>query len=342
MANSSGGVGVTTGDIEHARAWILTCESWMAQGAYIVLPINPEQLSFDLAIRTSNDQARALQVICVWRNYDRDGTSFVLPTINLTVNSGYIVPSFDPEVITTARTLATQKAMTLNPGMSSVLSDAARQAYKDEYENDLKDGGLLSRIPDQDMTRDYVGTGLYKRVGLALQPNPVLTDSSVIASSSGNLPGLYSDANKHIPIGIQNLYAMFSLMDERRIRKTNETKESGEVGTAQSENRAMLIISTPAWPRLVCYGWFGEDGLKFSESADEPTSFNMDFSFIVTETEPRLGYGAWEQLANTYASEVNSATSTLDVAMGQQPDGESTASVSPVKATALEASDQLA
>lgn len=345
MADSSGGVGVTTGDIEHARAWILTCESWMAQGAYIVLPINPEQLSFDLAVRTSNDQARALQVICVWRNYDRDGTSFVLPTINLTVNSGYIVPSFDPSVITTARTLSTQKAMMLNPNMTGILNgEAARQAYKDEYENDLKDGGFLARIPDQDMTRDYIGTGLYKRVGLALQPNPVLTDSAVVTSSTGNLPGLYSEANKHIPIGIQNLYAMFSLMDERRIRKTNETEESSKVSTAQTENRAVLVISTPAWPRLVCYGWFGEDGLKFSESADEPTSFNMDFSFIVTDTEPRLGYGSWEQLASTYASEVNGGASTLDVAMGQQPDGESTASVSPVKptATALEDSDQVA
>jgi hypothetical protein len=293
----------------------------MSQGAYIILPINPEQFSIDLPIRISNDQARALQVQYIWRDYDRDGTSFVLPTLSLSVPSGYIVPSFDPAAITETRKRASAKSQWLNPS-NGFFDAAGAQQFADEYETTLKDGGYLARIPSQEMTRDYIGTGLYREVGVELQPNPLLTDSAVAApGSSGNLPGLYTEANKHIPLGIQNLYAMFSLMDERRIRKTDEERESRTMNGAQTENRAMLIVSTPAFPKLVCYGWFGEDGLKYSESADEPTSFNMDFSFIVTETEPALGYGQWESLAANYASEITSPATTLDIARQQWPNG---------------------
>jgi hypothetical protein len=86
----------------------------MAQGAYIILPINPEQLNFDLAARISSDQARALQVQYIWRNYDREGTSFVLPTISLTVNSGFIVPSFDPALIAKVRDAVQQRTQLLD------------------------------------------------------------------------------------------------------------------------------------------------------------------------------------------------------------------------------------
>lgn len=331
----TGGAGSSTGDISRSRPWVLSCESWMAQGAYIILPINPEQLNFDLAARISNDQARALQVQYIWRNYDRDGTSFVLPTISLTVNSGYIVPSFDPGLIAKVRAAVQERTQLLD-----VSGTAWSEAYKAGFEADIADSGMLARIPDQSMTRDYISSGLYREVGLELEPNPLLTDSAVAApNSNGNLPGLYSGKNKTIPIGVQNLYAMFSLIDERRIRKTSEGAESKTDDSAQTENRAMIVISTPAWPRLVCYGWFSEDGLKFSETADDPTHFNMDFSFIITDTEPRLGYGQWQDIANTYAAEISDGASTLDIARAQWPNNTPSATPASNRAPAYTAKD---
>lgn len=318
--NTSGGVGSSTGDVQRDRPWILSCESWMSQGAYVILPINPEQLNFDLAIRTSNDQARAAQAIYVWRDYDRGGTSFVLPTITLTVNSGYIVPSFDPAAIAEARAMSLYKGQFMQT-MDGEVPKGFVVDFQQDYASTLASGGYLARIPDQSMTRDYISTGLYKQVGLELEPNPLLTDMALVQSKKSNMPGLYTEAVKNIPIGIQNLYAMFSLIDERRIRKTSEKKISKHIDGSQTENRAMLVVSTPAFPRLVCYGWFGEDGLKFSESADEPGCFNMDFSFIVTQTEPLLGYNQWNELANVYAAEASSATTTLEIAQHQWPNG---------------------
>ena len=318
--NTSGGVGSSTGDVQRDRPWILSCESWMSQGAYVILPINPEQLNFDLAIRTSNDQARAAQAIYVWRDYDRDGTSFVLPTISLSVNSGYIVPSFDPAAVAEARAMALHKGQFMQT-LDGEVPMGIIVDFENDYEQSLANGGYLSRIPDQSLTRDYISTGLYRQVGLELEPNPLLTDMELAASRRSNMPGIYTEAVKNIPIGIQNLYAMFSLIDERRIRKTSEKKISKHIDGSQTENRALLIVSTPAFPRLVLHGWFGEDGLKFSESADEPGCFNMDFSFIVTETEPKLGYNQWNELANVYAAEASSAATTLEIAQHQWPNG---------------------
>jgi hypothetical protein len=305
--------------------WILSSESWMSQGAYIALPINPTQLSFDIGVRTTNEMTRATQLIYVWRFMGTKST-LVMPSIKITANSGYIVPSFNPDTIRKCQELVEQRTMSVNAQRATV-RDLSRteMALQREYEKlaaqeasnhrnyDQALQNYLAARPTPELTRDYIKGAVYKDIGSALQPNVRFTDNGL--TGTGNLPDLYSENNKHIPIGIQNLYALYALADERRIRRTSESERT------QTENRLMLVISTPVFPKLTLYGWFGESGISYSESADEPYSFDVNFDFIVTETVPRLGFGNWQSLINNYTENITPQVSTLAHARSMFPNG---------------------
>ena len=296
-----------TGTKARSDAWILTCESWQQQGAYIVLPINPGQLSFDLGIRTSNELTRAAQLFYVWRFFGTHST-LTKPVIKITANSGYIVPSFDPSVILECTQLIQQKTEAVRSA-ESIGQDSSSLAYA--YDSVLQN--FMSKIPAPEQTRDYITGSVYSDVGLSLNANPMLNDNSL--QGTGNLPSLYTTANKTVPIGIQNLYALFSLSDERRIRKVlkpgdDRTKPTG----GQTENRIMLTISTLVFPGLVIYGWFGESGIAYTESSEDPTSFEVSFDIVVDDTFPRLSFGGWNNLMQSYLDNINSTTTTLDFA----------------------------
>jgi hypothetical protein len=312
---------------QRSDAAIISCEAWMAQGAYIILPLNPEEISFDLGVRTSNELARAANIIYVWR-YLGNSSMLVKPTISMRFNSGYIVPSFDPSYVLEANTLVNDKVHAMrntrnsgqagsqeqqsdlvNPYASLEADIAISRAF---YDDRLKE--YSGRLPMPEQTKDYIKGTLYEKVGESIRPNPMLTDSGNAEKGSGNMPDLYSYANRHVPIGIQNLYALFSLADERRIRKTSERG-------GQTENRVMLILSTLAFPRLVLYGWFGESGISYTESAEDPHSFDVSFDLVVTETNPPLSYGNWDQLIRNYRDGMYEDQTTLDYAKAQWPSG---------------------
>lgn len=311
-------------NLERSSAWVLTCESWMAQGAYIVLPVNPTSLNFDLGVRTSNELARATNMIYVWRHLAKS-SMLVKPVIHITASSGYIVPSFDPSIILEAREVAADLKTTMENLRGQGLPDPDaedRQEQEDQkaqliantkaqYDALMESYG--AHMPQPEQTKDYITGGVYKKVGLALKANPALTDTG--NSGYGNLPNLYTEENKHVPIGVQNLYALFSLADERRIRKTSENSKS------QTENRVMLVLSTMVFPRLVVYGWFGESGISYTESAEDPHSFDVSFDIVVTETVPALSYGKWNDLVNTYRLGIADTGTTLDYAQAAAPNG---------------------
>lgn len=294
-------------DIDRHSAWIFTCESWMAQGAYIVAPINPEQLSFQLNTRSSTSVARAVQVVHVWRNLGTGSTS-ALPTISISLPSGYLVPSFDPEVIVkTMDAVGNNNAMSFSQLWGGALDGKPVEAARSQYE-DLS--GVTSKIPAWDQAKDLIGSGVYKSVGLELEPNHLITDSYA-SKSRNNLPDLYSRDNAKVPIGIQNLYAMYNLVDERRIR---HTLDSGQI-----ENRAMIVLSTPVFPRLTLWGWFGAAGLKHSDTVDNYGSVDIEFEFIVTDSSPSLGFNAWADLEKEYVTGWTGQESTLEHARNQWP-----------------------
>jgi|ERR1035437_373536 hypothetical protein len=295
----------SVGTKARSSAWILSCSSWADQGAYIVLPINPGQLSFDLGIRTSNELTRAAQLFYVWRFFGTHST-LTKPVIKISANSGYIVPSFDPSVILEATMLSNQKAETIRSGTSAGV-DVTGQAYA--YDRVLQN--FMAKIPAPEQTRDYITGSIYADVGLSLNANPHLNDSGL--QGAGNLPSLYTTQNKTVPIGIQNLYALFSLSDERRIRKVlNKGDDRDKPTGGQTENRIMLTISTLVFPRLVIYGWFGESGIAYTESSEEPGSFDISFDIVVDDTFPRLSFGGWNNLMQTYLDNIDTQTTTLD------------------------------
>lgn len=306
--------------------FILTCESWMSQGAYIAFPINPTQLNFDIGVRTTNELTRATQLIYVWR-FLGNHTTLSKPIIKITANSGNIVPSFNPDVIHECQRLVMERTLSANAYRPRVrdltVTDRELQreyerlvqtaaANANEYDAALQ--AYMAARPTFEQTRDYVGVlNEYASIGASTSPNFKLTDSGL--SGAGNLPNLYSQENKHVPIGIQNLYALYSLADERRIRRTSEG------ATTQTENRLMMVLSTPVFPRLTLYGWMGESGITYAESADEPHSFDVNFDFIVTETIPKMGYNSWQDLATTYTENINTQVSTLQHARQMFPNG---------------------
>lgn len=276
------------------------------------MPINPGQLSFDLGIRTTNELARAANLIYVWRFFGNNST-LVKPTLNITVNSGYIVPSFDPSIILDCMELTWSRAAVAR-GKAMQESDIPLQTQTQMYDTALTE--YMARVPSPEQTKDYIKDGVYSKVGAQLRPNAALSDAGLVGN--GNMPDLYTDANKNVPIGIQNLYAMFSLADERRITRVLRAGDKQDAPTGgQTGNRIMLIISTPVFPRLVVYGWFGESGLKYTENAEEPGSFDLSFDIVVDETVPKLGFGGWNDLMSTYVNGINDTGTTLDFARAQ-------------------------
>lgn len=163
---------------------ILTCESWMSQGAYIAFPINPSQLSFDIGVRTSNEMTRANQLIYIWR-FLGNQSALVKPTLKITANSGYIVPSFDPSVIHDCQRLVVERTMSVNAARPQVRDlDITDRALQREYEKLVQGAASNSRNyeaalqnyisarPSFEQTQDYISkVSEYSSIGASLAPS---------------------------------------------------------------------------------------------------------------------------------------------------------------------------
>jgi hypothetical protein len=80
--------------VDRPDPWIITCESWLARGRYIALPINPEQISFSLPLRVAHDDGYACKYIYIWRRR-RSKSMTGSMQISFTVSSSNIIPQFD-------------------------------------------------------------------------------------------------------------------------------------------------------------------------------------------------------------------------------------------------------
>lgn len=114
--------------------------------------------------------------------------------------------------------------------------------------------------------------------------------------------GLY---DKHVPIGVSNLYAMLALANTPRVRNSGVKTEErmGEPNTKvveQTSNNIVICLSTLIFPRLLLYGQFTPDGIQISMNADNPAEFTMTFSIMVSKTSPTLGHGNWQSLIQGY------------------------------------------
>lgn len=125
--------------------------------------------------------------------------------------------------------------------------------------------------------------------------------------------GLY---DKHVPLGVNNLYAMLALANTPRVRSSGTIVEyeTGEFKQVQQQttNQIVMCISTLVFPRLLLYGQFTPDGIQVSMSADNPSEFSMTFSMMVSKTTPKLGHDSWNNLVSSYKQNMYGAPRTAE------------------------------
>lgn len=269
------------------NAWIFTCDSWARENTYIILPVNPGEFNVTLPIRKTQEAYRSTKMTYIWRD-TKFKSVFDTPVLEFTVSSGNALPIFNDTYVSGVNFASL--------ALASESDDASATKSTLAYITER----YSSRFPGSDNHED-VRSGLYANVGSA-----ATTDSST-DNSVHNRPDLYySD----LPIGIQNLYAFHALIDERKLVHVFDS--NGNKTSDHTDNRCVITVNTLAFPRLLVYGWFAESGLSVSESVDSFGEVTCSFSFIVTDTYPRLSFNHWERLMASYSSEMGSTQSSLD------------------------------
>jgi hypothetical protein len=245
----------------------------------------------NIGVRTSNELTRAANIFYYWRNLGGNGAGSMQskPVISLNIPSGNIIPSFDPTVVLECMNKVNERTV------ASQANDVELESIRQQYNPALQK--YMRMLPPLELAKDCITDKGYRTVAPTLPEN------------QANPHGYISKYSK-VPIGIQNLYMMYSLIDERRIRKD---PTSGN----QSDNRAVLVISTLVFPRLTLYGFFSESGLSYSSSADDPGQFNMTCDFIVTDTYPKLSTGNWVALAQQYQQNIGATATTTESLLAQ-------------------------
>lgn len=273
------------------NAWILTCESWMQDNTYIVLPVNPEQFEITLPIRTTHENYRSTKITYFWR--DRGFKSlFDSPIINFNISSGNILPVFSAEYRDRVAELSEGMRDTKVTDIDSLIRMESFQAKMSEYS---------ARFPGA-ANHARMNTGVFGQVGKPNGEHVNTTDTG-----HNNIPPLYQP---DIPIGLQNVFAMHALAEERRLR--HRVDHQGNKTLEHTDNRVVAIINTLAFPRLVIYGWFTESGITVDESVNNFGEIMMQFSLVVTDTVPRLRFGQWQELIKTYRDNIGNQESPLE------------------------------
>lgn len=281
------------GLLNRNNAWVLTCESWMANNSYIVLPVNPEQLEITLPIRTTHENYRSTKITYFWR--DRGFKSlFDSPIIEFQISSGNVLPVFSDDFRDRVWDLSRSMISVSGSHDQDALVRGIRGKMRSEYS---------SRFPGTE-NHAPMNTGVYGTVG-----HPPDGTQRVNTTDSGhdNIPPLY---RQDIPVGLQNVFAMHALAEERRLR--HRVDGAGKPVMEHTDNRVVAIINTLAFPRLVIYGWFTESGITVDESVNSFGEVTMKFSLVVTDTVPRLRYGQWQELMQTYRDNIAQEESPLD------------------------------
>jgi hypothetical protein len=171
---------------DRKNAWVFTCDRWAEHGSYILLPINPANISIQNQLRTQVDESKRGKIVYIARN-QKNKSLFKPPEIQFTIPSGNIFPMFSDEYIEAAYRYSTHPKAKVND---------SRQALDNPTVN-MSNYSASKPSKVSDMRDRIQGTQM----------------SSVQVQSGMNVPDLY---NKVTPVGIQNLYAFMMLADEQR------------------------------------------------------------------------------------------------------------------------------
>lgn len=288
--------------------WVLTCERWSQLAQYIALPINPSDIAWHIPLKVATEQTGRATVSYIWRNnylnVSSDGGTSSQDSLlqdfelALTFNSGNIAPMFNAA-----------------KAKSFYEADASTTGQAWSYRPDPKaNSGELAKFDD------------YSAMG-----NDVLTQRVELPDESGYVLAY----DETVPLGVQNLYRVLSLLDEPKI-----TYVPGSNRGAIRSNRICLVMNTPAFPNMVVYGHANPSGVSWEESADSPNTFDITFTITVTETQPKLGMSGLTSLLTTYKAAVGAdgnPITTRDQLYATQQNGKVSAENSK-KATATQVS----
>lgn len=279
--------------------WVITSELWESFGQGIVLPINPERLSVSAPLRGHEYEAAFGKAAYSGFN-KRKRTHFDVFNLALTFNSGYIVPKLDVAKIKartgTSDPLAGDNAAdmeaAINSAVSGYLSNEAQIAQ------DLK-----SRFPKpdiaQEISRAYPRNNRNGTAELYSSLNPPATgnDRYVPLRSLGINAGLYDG---YIPPGTQNLYGLIALLDGPKTWRPN--LNYSDPFSLSAPNRIKVYSNSLVFPSMVFYCLAVDQGISWSESAENPTSFDTTINLLVTMTDPLWGRAHLSGLVDSYKS----------------------------------------
>lgn len=132
-----------------------------------------------------------------------------------------------------------------------------------------------------------------------------------VSSALGAPTGLYG-GNTKIPVGVQNLYALLALMNDRWITTRAEPGFNGESQNFSVANRIIVNTNSLAFPNLTLYGLFEESGLQWSESADNFNNFETTFSLWVTDSNPSITTPNLDAMITAYKNGMYRSTARYD------------------------------
>lgn len=256
------------GKDDRADAWIISCDVWDASNRPgLILPLNPESLELKFPVRGQESNMYGDKFI-TRRADPRTGSVFDFPVVSFRFNSGNIQPMHGDDDVNRAQNA---NATATTPG-----------ALETNRTHPLSVTPLpISAQRSRNLYGRYAHARSYK-------------------TGPNTTPGMYSGM-PYIPVGVQNLYALLSLVNETWITNTN----SADVGLSSKRytglNRIRVSCSNLVFPGLVLYG-FLEDSISWSESADQFNNFETTINLVVTHSLPRLRGVDFANLVSAYKS----------------------------------------
>lgn len=275
--------GLDTGKDNRNSGWIFTSDKWAENDTYIVLPLNPSSFEVSNPIRGTQGETQRGKYMYVHR--DPLSKSVIAPcNYSFEIPSGNILPQFNEKYILEAQALARERS---NNSISELQLDPdTREASARSYGARVQN--YSSQYPSREQTRDY------------RTQSPSFTSPSNARYHAG-VPALYAP---NIPIAVQNFYAFLALADEpRRFVDKNGVLRN---------NRVIIHFNTLTLPAMTFYGWWDQGGISYSEDAENPGEFTLNFSIFVTGSNPSFGYAHFADMMNNYKASINTNISSLD------------------------------
>lgn len=292
---------------ERFDGWVITSELWEATGQGIVLPINPERLHMSMPIRGHEYEAAFGKALYSSFN-KRKRTHFEAFNLQLTFNTGLVIPKWSNRAISPASDNMS-KLESRNDSDSfteaainkAVLADLRAIASNGLFDPKgrrvpkSEDAQVVTRGSAYAASRQNDANTLYDRINPDTYDRTKGERKIPLIRLLGGMTKMY---DPYIPPGVQNLYALTALLDGPKTWRPdlNYTETFSEA----VPNRIKVYANSLAFPAMTFYGIAVEQGMNWTESADNPACFDVSMNMLVTATDPMLGRAQMANLLDSY------------------------------------------